>query len=318
MTLVDSHLHVNFEGFTLTKLVKYLDQEHIDLCWMLTWEEVNSGYWDYKHLSVEGVYDVFLKYPSRIIPFYAPDPHRSDATLQMETWFQKGIRGYGELKATLNWNSQQMIPVLKTARKLKMPIVFHMEESENRDMPYSSKIWDKILFYGVRSENKIYRIPRKILLVLEKYYTPLKNRKKSYFFPGYMLDFASLEATLVEYPDVNFVAHGQMFWKNISAEGIDHKEAYPNGQIVIDGIIWRLLKDYPNLYADISAMSGLNALQRDTPNAKRFLSLFQNKILYGTDGLMAGQREFLKSLGLAKEALDKIFGENAKHLIGLS
>jgi predicted TIM-barrel fold metal-dependent hydrolase len=133
-----------------------------------------------------------------------------------------------------------------------------------------------------------------------------------------MLDFASLEATLLEYHDVKFVAHGQMFWKHISADGVDRKEMYPNGQIVVDGVIWRLLKEYPNLYADISATSGFNALKRDAENAKRFLSLFQDKILYGTDGLMAGQREFLKSLELSKEALDKIFGDNAKNLISLS
>jgi hypothetical protein len=318
MTIIDSHVHVNYEGSTLTKLIRYLDEEHIDYCWVLSWEEVNPGNWGYNHLPVEDIYDAFLKYPSRIIPFYAADPHRNDAPLQMEKWFQKGIRGYGELKATLNWDSQQMTPVLRKARELKMPIVFHMEESENRNIPYSNKIWDKVFFYGVKNENKIYRIPRNILLILEKHFAPLKQRQKSYFFPGYMLDFASLEATLLEYPEVKFVAHGQMFWKYISADGVDRKEMYPKGQIVGSGVIWRLLRDYPNLYADTSATSGFNALKRDAENAKRFLSLFQDKILYGTDGLMSGQREFFKSLGLSKKALDKIFGDNAKNIISLS
>jgi predicted TIM-barrel fold metal-dependent hydrolase len=317
MFSVDSHLHVNHNGMSTRDIIKYLDKNRIDLCWLLTWEEIDPGLWYYKHLPIEAVYNAYLKYPSRVIPFYAPDPHKKQAPSQLENWYHKGIRGCGELKATLNWNSDEIRPLLKTVAKLKLPLVFHMEESRSYNIPYSDAIYDKMMFYGLRTKRRIYQIPRYFLRLLVNNYTPLKNRNKLYFFPGYMLDFASLESTLKEYPNVNFVAHGIMFWKYISNDVNNYYEDLPKGPIRGEGIIWRLLSEYPNLYADLSAQSGLNALTRDPQNAKKFLSLFENKILYGTDNLINGQKGFLDSLGLTKSTYDKIYGDNAFKIRGI-
>lgn len=317
MYFVDSHLHVNFNRMSLTAIIKYLDKGRIDACWLLTWEEVNPGHWKYEHLPIEGVYAAYLKYPSRVIPFYAPDPHKTQASVQLESWSQKGIRGCGELKATLNWNCDEMSSLLRTVAKLKLPVVFHMEESRHYDIPYSDAIFDKLMFYGLNTERKIYKIPRQILTLLVNNYAPLKKRSKSYFFPGYMLDFGSLESSLIEYPNINFVAHGLMFWKYISADATNFSDLLPKGPVKGEGIIWRLLRAYPNLYADLSGPSGLNALARDPQNAKSFLSIFENKILYGTDNFMIQQRSFLDSLKLSKSMYNKIYGENACKLICL-
>ena len=317
MFTVDSHMHVNFMGMSIEDIIGYLDKNNIDLCWLLTWEEANPGRWDYKHLPIESVYNAYLKYPSRVIPFYAPDPHKKTASLELEDWCRKGIRGCGELKATLNWNSDEIKSLLKTIAKLKLPIVFHMEESRSYDIPLSDAICDKIIFYGLRTKRKIYIIPKNLLTLLDKNFTPLKNRAKSYFFPGYMLDFASLESSLRDHPDINFVAHGLMFWKYISNDATNCHEVLPKGSINGKGVIWRLLSEYQNLYADLSGPSGLNALTRDEENAKKFLSRFENKVLYGTDNLFKGQREFLDSLGLAKSAYDKIYGGNAIRIMGM-
>ena len=119
MTTIDSHMHLNFNGLSLRRIINYLDREKIDICWLLSWEEIDPGPWHYEHLAVEDIHKAFLKYPQRIIPFYAPDPHRLDASSKMEAWHQRGIRGCGELKATLNWNSEPVRSVLKTARKLQ-------------------------------------------------------------------------------------------------------------------------------------------------------------------------------------------------------
>jgi len=130
-----------------------------------------------------------------------------------------------------------------------------------------------------------------------------------------MLDFASLEVALTDYPDINYVAHGPMFWKHISTDATGGDEMYPKGPVIGEGIVWRLLTDYPNLYADISALSGLNALTRDPLNARKFLSLFKDRILYGTDNFMRELGDFIHSLGLSQEAYKNIFGENASRLI---
>lgn len=315
MSVLDSHMHVNFAGFSLGDIIKYLDKNRIDCCWLLSWEEISPGAWHYQHLSIEDIYDAYLKYPSRIIPFYAPDPYKDYATIELEYWYQKGIRGCGEMKSTLGWGSSNIQKILSKVQKLRMPLVFHMEESETRINPRSSAIYDRILCSGLQTTRKIYQIPKRVLHTLVNCYSPLRNRLEYYTFPGYMLDFASLEVVLAEYPNVNFIAHGPMFWKHISADANTRNEMYPKGPVISEGIIWRLLTDYPNLYADISAFSGLNALTRDPLKARGFLSLFENKILYGTDNEMRGQRDFLDSLGLSRETYEKIYGKNACRLI---
>ena len=84
MTTIDSHMHLNFNGLSLRRIINYLDREKIDICWLLSWEEIDPGPWHYEHLAVEDIHKAFLKYPQRIIPFYAPDPHRLDASSKME------------------------------------------------------------------------------------------------------------------------------------------------------------------------------------------------------------------------------------------
>jgi predicted TIM-barrel fold metal-dependent hydrolase len=58
---------------------------------------------------------------------------------------------------------------------------------------------------------------------------------------------------------------------------------YPKGPVTPGGITDRLLSDYENIYGDLSAGSGLNALLRDEEHAKAFLKRHQNKLLYGSD-----------------------------------
>jgi len=320
MSVVDSHMHVNFAGLSLGDVIKYLDKNRIDCCWLLSLEEINPGPWHpgpwlYEHSSIEDVYDAYLKHPSRIIPFHAPDPHKNNAAAELEYWYQQGIQGCGEMKATLNWGSSSIQKILSTVEKLKIPLVFHMEESEVRIDLRSSSILDRILHRGLITKRKIYQIPKKVLQTLVNRYSPLRNRFEYYTFPGYMLDFASLEVALTDYPDINYVAHGPMFWKHISTDATGGDEMYPKGPVIGEGIVWRLLTDYPNLYADISALSGLNALTRDPLNARKFLSLFKDRILYGTDNFMRELGDFIHSLGLSQEAYKNIFGENASRLI---
>jgi uncharacterized protein len=313
---IDSHIHINMDGIYFNNFIKYLDKEKIDFCWMLNWEEINPGLWPYRNLTIEDVYQTFCKYPTRIIPFYAPDPHRKDACTQIEYWYNKGIRGCGELKATLNWNSDEINILLQTVSKLRLPVVFHMEESRHEQIPFSSSIYDKTLFYITNSKRKILSIPKIIVELLVQNYVPLKISTNFYIFPGYMLDFVSLELMLQKFPDISFIAHGPMFWKNISDNVAGNTEMYPKGLIKQKGIIWRLLENYPNLYADISAFSGFNALKRDPTNAQIFLTTFEDKILYGTDNTMIGQKEYLKSLRLSLSTYQKIFGDNSYHIVG--
>ena len=67
---------------------------------------------------------------------------------------------------------------------------------------------------------------------------------------------------LEKFPAVNFIGHAQTWWGNIDKEH-DQAVMYPKGAVTPSGISDRLLRDYPNMFGDLSAGSGQNALVRD-------------------------------------------------------
>ena len=62
-----------------------------------------------------------------------------------------------------------------------------------------------------------------------------------------------------------------------------NEAAYPTGPIKRGGITDKLLSDYANLFGDLSANSGNNALSRDPEFTKDFLARHQNKLVFGSD-----------------------------------
>ena len=98
----------------------------------------------------------------------------------------------------------------------------------------------------------------------------------------YNLGFARFHRLLEKFPTVNFIGHAQTWWGNIDK---NHQQAvmYPKGPVAGGGITDRLLADYANVYGDLSAGSGLNALLRDEDHAREFLKRHQDKLIYGSD-----------------------------------
>ncbi len=99
---------------------------------------------------------------------------------------------------------------------------------------------------------------------------------------NYNLNFARFHRILEKFPRVNVIGHAQTWWGNID-KNHDQTVMYPKTKVTPGGITDRLLADYPNMYADMSAGSGLNALLRDEDHARGFLDRHQNKLLYGSD-----------------------------------
>ncbi|MBI1763021.1 MAG: amidohydrolase family protein [Acidobacteria bacterium] len=94
--------------------------------------------------------------------------------------------------------------------------------------------------------------------------------------------FKRFAAILKAYPKTTFIGHADAFWANVSADYAE-QEAYPAGPIKRGGVTDKLLADYPNLYGDLSANSGNNALSRDPEFTADFLARQQNKLLFGSD-----------------------------------
>lgn len=98
----------------------------------------------------------------------------------------------------------------------------------------------------------------------------------------YNLGFENFHRVLERFPTVNFIGHAQTWWSNVD-EYADPKNLYPTTAVTPGGFTDRLLADYPNMYGDLSAGSGLNFLLRDDGHAAWFLERHQDKLLYGSD-----------------------------------
>ena len=101
--------------------------------------------------------------------------------------------------------------------------------------------------------------------------------------------FKNFEAILKAYPKTTFIGHADAFWANISAD-YANQAAYPTGKVERGGITDKLLGDYANLYGDLAANSGNNALSRDPQFTAGFLKRHQDKLIFGSDCACADGR----------------------------
>ena len=99
---------------------------------------------------------------------------------------------------------------------------------------------------------------------------------------AYNMGFERFHKVLEKHPRVKFIGHAQTWWGNIDRNH-DQTVMYPKTPVTPGGITDRLLSDYPNIYGDLSAGSGLNALLRDEGHAREFLTRHQDKLLFGSD-----------------------------------
>src|SRR6266567_2101684 len=129
-----------------------------------------------------------------------------------------------------------------------------------------------------------------------------------------------------KFPQAKFIGHAQTWWGNIDRNH-DQNAMYPKGPVTPGGITDRLLSDYPNVFADSSAGSGLNALLRDEEHARAFLARHQDKLMFGSDcsdsvgtgPACSGSQciAALKRLAPSKDILQNIFCANATRILKL-
>ncbi len=142
----------------------------------------------------------------------------------------------------------------------------------------------------------------------------------------YNVNFDQFYRVLAQYPKVNFIGHAQTWWANIDAK---HEQAvlYPKWKVTAGGWTDRYLRDYPNMFADLSAGSGLNALQRDEDHAREFIKRHQDKLLYGSDcsdhagagPKCSGAQQIAEVKKLASPAIQtKLFWDNAARIVKLT
>ena len=135
-----------------------------------------------------------------------------------------------------------------------------------------------------------------------------------------------LEGALRKFPELKFFGHSQPFWAEISGDlKEEERNTYPKGDVVEGGAVVRLMRKYPNLYGDLSAGSGYNAVSRDPEFGHAFLTDFQDRLLFGTDvcdprnetPLIGFLNEAVEQGHIPREVYEKIGWKNAERLLGL-
>lgn len=133
-----------------------------------------------------------------------------------------------------------------------------------------------------------------------------------------------LENVLKSFPNLPLIGHAAGFWASISGDAVaeDFRRYLTAPKAVAPGgALERLMDRYPNLYGDLSEPGGYWAIHRDEAFGREFLIRRADRLLFGTDFLMADQEipqfDLLDSLKLPDAVQAKIYRGNAIRLLKL-
>ncbi len=288
--IIDAHNHPDWHGVNLDRFLQNMEENRIDVTWLLSWE-APQGEWDphQAHLMPESgpngpiPFARCLSYkeraPEKFVLGYAPDPRRPDAIDRLLAAKEiYGVKVCGELKLRMMLDDWDAIRLFRVCGEQGLPVVVHLDNEK----PTA---------------------------------TGRKYPRPNWWYGGGMDAFGrALEAC----PETVFLGHAPAFWGYISGDDKAETESYPKGPVLPGGKLVHFMERYENLYCDISAGSGHNALSRDLDFTREFLTTYQDRVLYGRDYFDNRHQELLNSLNLPQEVLDKIYYKNALKLAPLN
>jgi hypothetical protein len=284
--IIDAHNHPDWHGHDLKRFLENMDRYHIDKTWLLSWETPRDEY-DPEYMNVLTP----LNESAYAIPF-------SRCISYMERAPERFILGYApdprRPEAIDNLAAAVEIHGVRVCGELKLRMMY--------DNPDALRMFR---FCGKKG------LPVTVHIDYE-FDTGKKYPRPNYWYGG---GIEAFERAVRACPETIFLGHAPGFWAHISGDDQFDKTPYPTGKVVLGGKISSMLRQYPNLYCDISAGSGCNALSRDPEYAKDFLSEFQDRVLYARDYFDNIHQEFLNSLGLPEEVLAKLYSGNALRLV---
>ena len=136
-----------------------------------------------------------------------------------------------------------------------------------------------------------------------------------------------LRASLEKFPNLIFIGHGPAFWAEleyIAPNG--QREGWLTTPLKGEGAVPKYMREYKNLWVDLSANSGYCAMTRDIEYTKKFMNEFWDRILFGTDVCSADGNpkvlinllnEFHQNGVLSDEKFEAITHKNAERLLGI-
>jgi len=244
----------------------------------------------------EDILDMAEKYPDRIIPFCNVDPraisNSADAPLDriLGYYKDKGCKGLGEVMPNMPVNHPMVQNLFKHAEAVGLPVTTDGSDQVGGD-------------FGLYDD------------------------------PG----LPQLEHTLQKFPNLKLFGHGPVFWSEIARLETTGERGFvfrsdggqvgrlPTGPVKEEGVVPKLLRLYPNLYGDLSDFTPVNALKRDPVYGPKFLTEFQDRLMFGTD-IVSYQMPFAMidllidwrdSKKITEEVFNKIARENAIKILEL-
>ncbi len=287
--IIDAHNHPDWHGVNLERFLQNMADNKIDLTWLLSWEAPQDEWEPHQGYAMPQVgeggpipFARCISYkeraPEKFVLGYAPDPRRPEAIERLlSAKHIFGARICGELKLRLMLDNWDAIRLFRVCGEERMPVVVHLDN----ELP--------------RTGDRRYPRP-------------------NWWYGGGMEAFGR---ALAACPETIFLGHAPGFWGYISADDKAETESYPQGPVLPGGKLVRFMEEHKNLYCDISAGSGANALSRDLDFTRQFLITYQDRVLFGRDYFDSRHMELLHSLGLPQAVLDKIYYKNALQLVPL-
>jgi len=285
--IIDAHNHPDWHGHNLDRFLVNMRDHAIDVTWLLSWECPHDEYAP----NLTGVIpDVG---PHGPIPF-------SRCLSYAERAPGKFVLGYApdprRPEAIDQLSAMMAIYGVRVCGELKLRMMY-----DN---------WDAIRlfkFCGIK------KVPVTVHLDYEIGTGEVRYPRPNWWYGG---GIEAFERAVQACPETIFLGHAPGFWAHISGDDL-YRTSYPKGKVMLGGKVPAMLRQYPNLYCDLSAGSGHNALARDPEFAREFILEFQDRILYARDYFDNQHQVLLNSLNLPTDVLAKIYAGNALKLVPL-
>jgi uncharacterized protein len=254
--------------------------------------------------SNEDILDMAAQYPDRFIPFCNIDPramtNSADAPLDrlLRYYKDQGCKGLGEVMLNVPVMNPMVQNLFKHAQDVGLPVTFDGSDQISGD-------------FGLYDD------------------------------PG----LPQLEHTLQRFPKLIILGHGPVFWSEIGRLETPAERNFvfrhagnigylpdelqvgrlPSGPIKEEGVVPKLFRRYPNLYGDLSDFTACNAMARDPDYGPRFMTEFQDRLMFGTDvcafdtpfPLVDLMLEWRNTKKITETVFNKVARENAIKLLGL-
>ncbi|MCM8770026.1 MAG: amidohydrolase [Candidatus Omnitrophica bacterium] len=282
MRIIDAHNHPDWHGHNLGKFLANMDQYGIEKTWLLSWECPQDEYANTSAWVGEATGPIPF---SRCLSYAERAPERF-------------ILGYAP-----DPRRPEAIDRMKAAIE-----IYHVRVYGELKLRMMYDNWDALRMYRFCGKKKI-----PVVVHLDYAFGGQASYPRPDWWYGGGID--ALERAIQQCPETVFLGHGPGFWAHISGDDKYIRESYPGGRILPGGRVPEMLRKYLNLYCDLSAGSGWNALNRDREFAKEFLLEFQDRILYARDYFDNRHQQLLNSFGLPRAVLEKIYFRNALKLV---